>query len=116
MDTPYQPTGSGKWIWRGGAGRIGGCEGDEVTKATFDLTTEQLEVVKPLFDVLCAMNEAAFAEGKETAGAVITGQVFWYKDKETPTAEIVLLDPKTASQLYRLLKRRLRERKLEAQL
>lgn len=86
-----------------------------MTKATFDLTTDQSEAVKPLFDELCAMNAVAFAEGKEAAGAVITGQVFWYEDKETPTAEIVLLDPKTASQLYRLMKRRLRERKLEAQ-
>ena len=84
-----------------------------MTKVTFELTKAQSLIVAPLFDELRTMNDAAFAEGKEMAGAAITGQVFWGLDKKMPTAEIVLLDPKTALQMQKLLKRRKRERKLE---
>jgi hypothetical protein len=84
-----------------------------MTKVTFVLTKAQSLIVAPLFDELRAMNDAAFAEGKEMAGAAVTGQVFWGLGQKTPTAEIVLLDPKTALQMQKLLKRRKRERKLE---
>jgi hypothetical protein len=77
------------------------------------LTKAQSLIVAPLFDELRAMNDAAFAEGKEMAGAAVTGQVFWGLGQKTPTAEIVLLDPKTALQMQKLLKRRKCERKLE---
>ena len=73
-------------------------------KVKFTLTKAQSEIVKPLFDELAKLNIAAFWAGKEMAGATIVGQLFWYENFGTQTAELTLLDPDTSTELYAVLK------------
>ena len=72
-------------------------------KVKFTLTKAQSEIVKPLFDELARLNITAFEAGKEMAGATIAGQLFWYEDFGTQTAEFTLLDPDTSAELDTVL-------------